>query len=58
VGQVVTREQLAERVWSDAEVESNVIDVYVRYLRQKVDAPFAQPLIHTVRGVGYTLRAS
>jgi DNA-binding response OmpR family regulator len=56
-GQVVTREQLAERVWSDAEVESNVIDVYVRYLRQKVDAPFAQSLIHTVRGVGYTLRA-
>jgi DNA-binding response OmpR family regulator len=57
VGQVVTREQLAEHVWSDVEVESNVIDVYVRYLRQKVDAPFAQPLIHTVRGVGYTLRA-
>jgi DNA-binding response OmpR family regulator len=56
-GQVVTREQLAERVWSDAEVESNVIDVYVRYLRQKVDTPFGEPLIHTVRGVGYTLRA-
>ena len=57
VGQVVTREQLAEHVWSDAEVESNVIDVYVRYLRQKVDTPFEEPLIHTVRGVGYTLRA-
>jgi DNA-binding response OmpR family regulator len=56
-GQVVTREQLAEHVWSDAEVESNVIDVYVRYLRQKVDTPFEEPLIHTVRGVGYTLRA-
>ncbi len=58
-GQIVTREQLAEHVWSDAEVESNVIDVYVRYLRQKVDAPFAAaaPLIHTVRGVGYSLRA-
>jgi len=56
-GHIVTREQLAEHVWSDAEVESNVIDVYVRYLRQKVDAPFATPLIHTVRGVGYTLRA-
>ncbi len=55
-GQIVTRDQLAEHVWSDAEVESNVIDVYVRYLRQKVDAPFPQPLIHTVRGVGYTLR--
>jgi DNA-binding response OmpR family regulator len=56
-GQLLTREQLAAHVWSDAEVESNVIDVYVRYLRQKVDAPFGQPLIHTVRGVGYTLRA-
>ncbi|HVC80508.1 MAG TPA: response regulator transcription factor [Chloroflexota bacterium] len=56
-GQVVTRELLAEHVWSDAEVESNVIDVYIRYLRHKVDAPFGRPLIHTVRGVGYTLRA-
>jgi two-component system, OmpR family, response regulator len=56
-GQVVTRELLAEHVWSDAEVESNVIDVYVRYLRQKIDAPFGEALIHTVRGVGYTLRA-
>jgi hypothetical protein len=49
--------QPVAHVWSDAEVESNVIDVYVRYLRQKVDAPFGQPLIHTIRGVGYTLRA-
>jgi len=55
-GQVVTREQLATHVWSDAEVESNVIDVYVRYVRQKIDAPFDTGLIHTVRGVGYTLR--
>lgn len=56
-GQVVTRDLLAEHVWTDSEVESNVIDVYVRYLRNKVDAPFGVPLIHTVRGVGYTLRA-
>ena len=56
-GQILTREQLAAHVWSDAEVESNVIDVYVRYLRQKVDVPFGAPLIHTVRGIGYTLRA-
>ena len=56
-GQVVTRELLAENVWSDAEVESNVIDVYIRYLRQKVDAPFGTPLIQTVRGLGYSLRA-
>ncbi len=56
-GQVVTRDQLAEHVWGDTEVESNVFDVYIRYLRQKIDAPFGTPLIHTVRGVGYTLRA-
>ncbi|HEY8285397.1 MAG TPA: response regulator transcription factor [Chloroflexota bacterium] len=56
-GQILTRELLAEHVWTDADVESNVIDVYVRYLRAKVDAPFGTPLIHTVRGVGYTLRA-
>jgi two-component system OmpR family response regulator len=56
-GQVVTRDQLAEHVWGDTEVESNVFDVYVRYLRQKIDAPFGTPLIHTVRGVGYSLRA-
>ena len=56
-GQVVTRDILAENVWSDTDVESNVIDVYVSYLRQKVDAPFGVPLLHTVRGIGYTLRA-
>ena len=56
-GQVVTRNLLMETVWSDSEAESNVIDVYVGYLRQKIDAPFGRPLIHTVRGVGYVLRA-
>lgn len=56
-GQVVTRDLLMENVWNDSEIESNVIDVYVGYLRQKIDAPFDRPLIHTVRGVGYMLRA-
>jgi DNA-binding response OmpR family regulator len=56
-GQVVTRDLLAENVWSDTDVESNVIDVYIRYLRQKIDAPFGTPLLHTVRGLGYTLRS-
>jgi DNA-binding response OmpR family regulator len=56
-GRVVTRHLLVENVWSDSEVESNVIDVYIGYLRQKIDAPFDHPLIHTVRGAGYTLRA-
>ncbi len=51
-GQVVTRAVLAEHVWGDAVVESNVIDVYVRYLRKKLGAS----LIETVRGSGYVLR--
>jgi two-component system copper resistance phosphate regulon response regulator CusR len=56
-GHIVTREQLAEHVWGETEIESNVIDVYVRYLRHKVDTPASTPLIQTVRGIGYSLRA-
>jgi len=56
-GQVLTRTQLEGSVWSDSEVGSNVVEVYIGYLRQKLDAPFDAPLIRTVRGVGYTLRA-
>ncbi len=55
-GQVVTRELLAENVWSDSEIESNVIDVYIGYLRHKIDAPFEAALITTVRGIGYSVR--
>jgi len=53
-GQVVTRTMIAEHVW-DMNFDSftNVIDVYVRYLRRKVDEPFETKLIHTRRGVGY-----
>ncbi|MGE0229675.1 MAG: winged helix-turn-helix domain-containing protein [Dehalococcoidia bacterium] len=56
-GQVLTREQLLDRVW-DTEYgrRSNVVDVYVRYLREKVDRPFGFETIETVRGVGYRLR--
>ena len=54
---VVTREQIMEKVWGyDFSGETNVLDVYIRYLRNKVDAPFPSPLIHTVRGVGYILK--
>jgi len=56
-GQVLTRAQLERSVWSDSEVGSNVVEVYIGYLRQKLDAPFDAPLIRTMRGVGYTLRA-
>ena len=56
-GEVVSRTRIVEAVWEhDYETFSNVVEVYVRYLRAKVDEPFAQRLIHTVRGVGYTLR--
>jgi DNA-binding response OmpR family regulator len=56
-GQVVTRDQLREHVWGDADVWSNVVDVYIGYLRQKIDAAANRPLIQTVRGIGYSLRA-
>jgi two-component system response regulator MprA len=55
--QVLTREQLLEGVWGyQFEGESNVVDVYVGYLRQKMEAVGEPRLIHTVRGVGYALR--
>ncbi|WP_019390569.1 response regulator transcription factor [Priestia filamentosa] len=55
--QVLNREQILTNVWGfDYYGDTNVVDVYVRYLRRKVDYPFNTPLIHTVRGVGYTLK--
>jgi two-component system OmpR family response regulator len=55
---VLTRTELLEHVWDFAyDGTSNVIDVYVRYLRGKVDRPFGRDSIETVRGVGYRLRA-
>jgi two-component system OmpR family response regulator len=58
-GQVLTRLQLIEHAWDFAyENRSNVVDVYVRYLREKVDRPFGRDSIETVRGAGYRLRAA
>lgn len=55
--QVLTREVIYDRVWGyDFGGESNIIEVYVRYLRQKTEANNEPRLIHTVRGVGYVLR--
>lgn len=55
--QVLTREVIYDRVWGyDFGGESNIIEVYVRYLRQKTEANNGSRLIHTVRGVGYVLR--
>lgn len=57
-GQVVTRTMLLERVWGyHFDPRTNVIDVHVSRLRRKIDKGFDAPLIHTVRGVGYSLRA-
>ncbi len=56
-GQVVTRSMLLEAVWDIRfDPQTNLIDVHVSRLRQAVDREFERPLIHTVRGVGYTLR--
>ena len=58
-GEVVTRTMIAQHVWDiDFDTFSNVIDVYIRYLRRKVDDPFETKLIQTRRGVGYVLRAN
>jgi two-component system OmpR family response regulator len=56
-GDVLSRVQLLEHAWDCAyESRSNVVDVYVRYLREKIDRPFGCESIETVRGIGYRLR--
>jgi two-component system, OmpR family, response regulator len=56
-GEVLSRTRILEHVWDFAyDGDSNVVDVYVRYLREKVDRPFGRRSLETVRGVGYRLR--
>ena len=56
--QVLTRTMIAEHVWNyDFDNATNVIDVHIRNLRRKIDDPFAEKLIHTVRGAGYRIAA-
>jgi len=56
---VLTRTMIIEHVWNyDFDSETNVVDVYVNYLRRKIDAGSEQKLIHTVRGVGYIMKVS
>ncbi len=56
-GAVLSRSQLENQVWDYGfEGGSNIVDVYIRYLRKKIDDPFEVKLIHTVRGAGYTLK--
>jgi len=57
-GQVVTRTMLLENVWDyNFDPQTNVIDVHISRLRGKIDRQFEQPLLHTIRGAGYVLRA-
>jgi len=57
-GRVLSRPVLADRVWGlDFDSGSNVVDVYVGYLRRKIDAPGEPRLLHTVRGAGYVMKA-
>lgn len=56
--EVMTREQIISEVWGyDFIGDTNVVDVYIRYLRQKVDKPFTTKLIQTIRGIGYLIKA-
>ncbi len=55
-GRVLTKDQITDHVWGyDSEATSNVVEIYVHYLRDKVDRGFSRPLIRTVRGVGYMI---
>ena len=56
-GKVLSKAQITDHVWGyDAEATSNVVEIYVHYLRDKIDRGFPRPLIRTVRGVGYTIK--
>lgn len=56
-GIVLSRENILEKVWGyDFEGETNAVDVYIRFLRSKIDEAFGLKLISTVRGVGYVIR--
>src|SRR6185437_7843382 len=57
-GRVVTRDRLIDFVWGDREISSNNLEVFIRFLRAKVDPPDSRKLIQTERGVGYSLRES
>ncbi|MBD1383552.1 response regulator transcription factor [Metabacillus arenae] len=55
--QVLNREQILSKVWGfDYYGDTNIVDVYIRYLRKKIDSSFSSPYIHTIRGVGYTMK--
>ena len=56
-GKILSRERIEDHIWNyDYEGGTNVIDVYIRYLRKKIDESYTPKLIHTIRGLGYVLR--
>jgi len=56
-GRVLSKDQITEHVWGyDSQATSNVVEIYIHYLRDKIDRGFPRPLIRTVRGVGYTIK--
>src|SRR6185437_1069420 len=58
MGRVVSRQMISENVWHQPlDPLTNVVDVYINYLRRKIDREQGRPLIHTVRGSGYVLKA-
>ncbi len=58
-GQVLTRPMLLEAIWAyHFDPQTNLIEVHISRLRQKIDQPFKEPMLHTIRNVGYTLRAA
>jgi two-component system, OmpR family, response regulator len=58
-GEVLSRTQIREHVWDDGfDGDSNVVDVYIRYLRQKIDRAFSLDMIETVRGAGYRIKGN
>ena len=57
-GRPLSKDTIISHVWDyDADILPNTVEVYIKYLRTKIDAPFKKPLIHTVRGFGYKLEA-
>ncbi len=56
-GRVLTKAQIVDHVWGyDSEATSNVVEIYIHYLRDKIDRDVARPVIRTIRGVGYTVK--
>ena len=54
---ILTKAQIAENIWNyDFEYDSNIVEVYIKYLRRKVDENFKEKLIHNIRGIGYILK--